>query len=86
MRKIKCLYIFLGALSLVFIGLRITGYLNWDWFWLIMPVLAPMFAILLCIIIISVLIMLAEFIDAWKMLFVRIELNKVKLDERKQQT
>jgi hypothetical protein len=46
---------FLGLLTIVFITLKLTGYINWSWWW----VLAPMwggFALALAIIILTLVI------------------------------
>jgi len=54
---------FLGLLTIVFITLKLTGYINWSWWW----VLAPMwggFALALAIIILALVI--AFFMDKFK--------------------
>lgn len=32
---------FLGALQLLFIGLKLTGFINWSWFLVLTPTLLP---------------------------------------------
>ena len=32
---------FFGLLTIVFITLKLTGYIDWSWFWVISPLLAP---------------------------------------------
>ena len=40
-----------GALILLFVGLKLTGYINWSWWWVVSPVwIALAIAILLAII------------------------------------
>lgn len=33
---------FLGLLTLLFIGLKLTGYISWSWFWVLSPTLIPL--------------------------------------------
>ncbi len=30
---------FLGLLTILFIGLKLTGYINWSWWWVLSPML-----------------------------------------------
>ncbi len=32
---------FLGMLTLLFVGLKLTNYINWSWWWVISPALIP---------------------------------------------
>lgn len=32
---------FFGLLTIVFIVLKLTGYIDWSWFWVLSPLLAP---------------------------------------------
>jgi hypothetical protein len=41
---------FFGLLCILFIGLKLTGYINWSWFWVLFPITFP-----LCIAIIVIL-------------------------------
>lgn len=44
---------FCGLLTVLFIGLKLTGYIDWSWLW----VLAPLWAVPLgCIIVIAVVV------------------------------
>ncbi len=43
---------FFGLLTIVFITLKLTGYINWSWWWVLSPVLIP-FAFVLILIIIT---------------------------------
>ena len=33
---------FLGLLTLLFIGLKLTGYITWSWIWVLAPLWVPM--------------------------------------------
>lgn len=47
---------FLGALTLLFIGLKLTGYINWSWVWVLSPIWIP-------IILIFILLLLEAILD-----------------------
>lgn len=32
---------FFGLLTLLFVGLKLTGYINWSWWWVLSPVWIP---------------------------------------------
>ena len=32
---------FLGLLTILFIGLKLTGYIDWDWWWVLAPLWIP---------------------------------------------
>lgn len=41
---------FLAGLAVLFVGLKLTNYIDWSWFWVLSPVLAPVsFALFLMI-------------------------------------
>lgn len=40
---------FLGMLALLFIGLKLTGYIDWSWFWVLSPLLFPIIIFLFII-------------------------------------
>lgn len=48
---------FLDGLTLLFVGLKLTGYINWSWWWVLSPLWIPV-----CIVIIVVLLIML-----WKM-------------------
>ena len=35
--KISCSDLFVLMLTVLFIGLKLTGYIDWNWFWVISP-------------------------------------------------
>jgi hypothetical protein len=41
---------FAGILTLIFITLKLTGYINWSWIWVLSPTWIPMIFVLLIII------------------------------------
>lgn len=43
---------FLGALTLLFIGLKLTGYIDWSWWLITLPMTLPLLLVLLvCIVV-----------------------------------
>lgn len=54
---------FLGLLTLIFITLKLTGFIAWPWFWVLAPTLIPfiLFVIILLVaVLIGVLVFLAS--------------------------
>lgn len=44
---------FLGLLTVLFIGLKLTGVIEWSWFWVLAPMLLPLsFALVIVLFII----------------------------------
>lgn len=42
---------FLGWLTLLFIGLKLTGYISWSWWWVLSPLWGPVVVVLgLCVV------------------------------------
>ena len=33
---------FLGLLTILFIGLKLTHYIDWSWFWVLSPIFLPL--------------------------------------------
>lgn len=47
---------FTGLLTILFIGLKLTGYISWSWWWVLAPVWIPVIlAIILVLIILAVM-------------------------------
>lgn len=42
---------FFGLLTILFIGLKLTGYITWPWFWVLSPLIFSVSLILLILII-----------------------------------
>lgn len=36
---------FLGFLAILFIGLKLTGYITWSWWWVLAPLWVPLAAV-----------------------------------------
>ena len=49
---------FPGLLTILFIGLKLTGHIDWDWIWVLSPIWLP-FTIFFGSILFSILIILA---------------------------
>ena len=49
---------FFGMLTILFIGLKLGGVINWSWLWVLSPFLIPIsiFALLACVMIIALII------------------------------
>ena len=47
---------FTGLLTLLFIGLKLTGYISWSWFWVLSPII---FSVGLFLLIVLITLMLA---------------------------
>lgn len=47
---------FLGLLTLLFIGLKLTGYITWSWLWVLAPLWIPI-SIFLLILSVGILIL-----------------------------
>lgn len=45
---------FLGALCILFVGLKLCGVIDWPWFWVLSPVLIPL--ILVAVIVLAAII------------------------------
>lgn len=41
---------FLGLLTLLFIGLKLTNYIAWSWWWVLSPVWIPLVLVLVIVI------------------------------------
>jgi hypothetical protein len=37
---------FFGLLTIVFITLKLTGYIAWSWFWVLSPIIIPLIIVL----------------------------------------
>ena len=58
---------FLGLLTLLFIGLKLTGYIAWSWIWVLAPLWIPI-SIALAIISLAVLLVALGKIDIDKII------------------
>jgi len=48
-----------GMLAILFIGLKLTGFIQWSWVWVLSPIWIP-FAIVVVIVLIAVIIKLSS--------------------------
>ena len=48
---------FLGMLTILFIGLKLTGYITWSWVWVLAPIWIPMVIILGIIVIVGLVLL-----------------------------
>jgi len=39
---------FLPLLTVLFVGLKLTGFISWSWFWVLSPLLLPLIIALFC--------------------------------------
>lgn len=46
---------FTGLLTLLFIGLKLTGYISWSWFWVLSPIIFSVGLFLLIVLITLIL-------------------------------
>ena len=50
---------FLGVLTLLFIGLKLTGYIAWSWIWVLAPLWIPISIALLVLLFSAVILLVA---------------------------
>ena len=46
---------FFGALTIVFIVLKLTNYINWSWWWVLAPIWGPFAAVLAIALVVIIL-------------------------------
>lgn len=47
---------FFGLLTLLFIGLKLTGYIDWSWLWVLSPLWIPVVIMLLFIVLVAAIV------------------------------
>ena len=47
---------FLGMLTILFIGLKLTGFISWSWFWVLSPIILPIIVIFIIFLIMLLII------------------------------
>lgn len=55
---------FLGLLTILFIGLKLTGHIDWSWWWVLSPLLFGVGIVVLIIGIPIALLLIAAIVDA----------------------
>ena len=43
---------FFGLLTILFVGLKLTGYISWNWEWVLSPIWIPIIVLLILIVLI----------------------------------
>lgn len=52
-----------GILTILFIGLKLTGYIDWSWWFVLSPILIPLVIVLLLIAVCLGFAVISKFID-----------------------
>ena len=50
----------LGWLQILFIGLKLTGYITWSWIWVLSPIIASLVLIIFIMIIIFIYVAITD--------------------------
>lgn len=66
-------FTFLNMLTITFIVLKLTGYISWNWFIVLLPTIGPFFIILLSMLISIVFCLISEYLK-----MSRLEKKKIK--------
>ena len=51
---------FVGLLTILFIGLKLTGYITWSWIWVLAPIWISIIVVVIILIIIAIIAMLSK--------------------------
>ena len=51
---------FVGLLTILFIGLKLTGYITWSWIWVLAPIWISIVVVVIIIIIIAIIAVLSS--------------------------
>ncbi len=51
---------FPGLLTVLFIGLKLTGYINWPWIWVLSPILISVSIVVAIILFLALIALIAE--------------------------
>lgn len=54
---------FLGMLTILFIGLKLTGYINWSWVWILAPIWIPIVIVIGILVIIGLVLLVLWIIN-----------------------
>lgn len=55
---------FLLALTLLFVGLKLSGHIDWSWWWVISPLWIPALAVV-CILVLCWLVIFIAWLGRW---------------------
>ena len=51
---------FVGLLTILFIGLKLTGYITWSWIWVLAPIWISIIIVVIIFIIIAIIAVLSS--------------------------
>jgi len=51
---------FVGLLTILFIGLKLTGYITWSWIWVLAPIWISIIVVVIIFIIIAIIAVLSR--------------------------
>ena len=51
---------FVGLLTILFIGLRLTGYIDWSWWWVLSPLWISAILVVAILLIAAVIVLVSE--------------------------
>jgi hypothetical protein len=54
---------FTGLLTILFVGLKLTGYINWSWWWVLSPL---WISVLVGLAILAIVLLIAVLAEVWK--------------------
>lgn len=57
---------FFGLLTILFIGLKLTNYIDWSWFWVLSPIIFPTLSVVFGIIVLFIVTALTGFFEKSK--------------------
>lgn len=52
--KISCSELFVMMLTVLFIGLKLTGYIDWSWWWVLSPIIFSIVVTFVAIVIVAI--------------------------------
>ncbi len=53
---------FFSLLGILFIGLKLTGYIDWSWYWVLAPLWLPVSVLLACLLIFFLVLAIAKLV------------------------
>ena len=56
---------FVGLLTILFIGLKLTGHINWSWWWVLSPLWISTIVVLSILIFIGLGVLITYIINKW---------------------
>jgi len=51
---------FIGLLTILFIGLKLTGYITWSWIWVLAPIWISIIVVVIIFILIAIIAVLSS--------------------------